>query len=146
MRSFGSNTPPLGAKIEFSFAKLFSKASKIPRLLAAGIFFISLTDFDFPIEFADLHCVLSLGAAQHHFGNRDDLPGDDYSRGPLHVAGLFPRPARRDRRSRTYGRVVTLTSPLENYSAAVITSSGIGVALCLHDRMERVPSGLHVTG
>ena len=40
LRSFGSNTPPLGAKIEFSFAKLFSKASKIPRLLAAGIFFI----------------------------------------------------------------------------------------------------------
>ena len=38
LRSFGANTPPLGAKIEFSFAKLFSKASKIPRLLAAGIF------------------------------------------------------------------------------------------------------------
>ncbi len=36
--SFGSNTPPLGAKIEFGFAKLFSKASQIPRLLAAGIF------------------------------------------------------------------------------------------------------------
>jgi len=40
LRSFGSNTPPLGAKIEFSFAKLFSKASKIPRLLAAGIFLL----------------------------------------------------------------------------------------------------------
>ena len=42
LRSFGSNTPPLGAKIEFSFAKLFSKASKIPRLLAAGIFLLTL--------------------------------------------------------------------------------------------------------
>ena len=41
LRSFGSNTPPLGAKLEFSFAKLFSKASKIPRLLAAGIFLLS---------------------------------------------------------------------------------------------------------
>ena len=40
LRSFGSNTPPLGAKIEFGFAKLFSKASKIPRLLAAGIFLL----------------------------------------------------------------------------------------------------------
>ena len=46
LRSFGSNTPPLGAKIEFGFAKLFSKASKIPRLLAAGIFFIDGDNFD----------------------------------------------------------------------------------------------------
>jgi hypothetical protein len=51
-----------------------------------------------------------------------------------------------DRGSGADGRAEPVAGDLEDHAAAVAAGAGLGVALRLHDRVERVPAGLHAAG
>jgi hypothetical protein len=79
-------------------------------------------------------------------GHRDDLPGHDHSGRALHAAGLFPRASGGDRGGGADGRAQPVAGDLEDHAAALAARAGLRLSLRFHDRVERVPAGLHAAG